>query len=396
MGEFGILSGTMAAGGINAMGWLAGFGFEHNGRRSSLFARTQFASESFAQLGSIELENQPKQRSFVGFGLDFARYGDLQVAYGLQSFWTARSQETIGVSHALTLGDFGFLNLIVSQSIGTETATDVFLNWTLPFGDRRSAAVSLRQSSGATDGDDFAAVASVQQSLPAGTGVGYQVSLASNEDAQLGYSYQGRAGTASMQYARRNDTDGWRADVSGGLAITAAGVMPARRLDRGFAVVKVADYENLTVYVENQPIGRTDAQGRILLEGLRPYERNEISIDPKQLPMDASLAMPVMQVTPAYRSGALVQFPVTRARPATLRLVQTDGAAVPAGASVRTEHEKTPVGLDGLVYLSEAAGTQRAVAEWAGGRRCEFTFTRAAGTDPVPDLGTIACRDLAD
>ena len=180
MGEFGILSATMAVGGADAMGWLAGFGFEHNGQRSSLFARTQFASESFAQLGTDELDHQPKQRTFVGFGLDFARYGNLQVAYGLQSFWTSRSQETIGVSHALTLGDFGYLNLIVSQSIGAGTATDVFLNWTMPFGERRSAAVSLRQSTPAVEGDAFAAVASVQQSLPAGTGVGYQVSLASN------------------------------------------------------------------------------------------------------------------------------------------------------------------------------------------------------------------------
>lgn len=396
MGEIGILSATMAAGGVDAMGWLAGFGFERNGQRSSLFARTQFASESFAQLGTIELENLPKQRTFVGFGLDFSRYGNLQVAYGLQSFWTSRSQETIGVSHGLTLGDFGFLNLIVSQSIGADTATDVFLNWTMPFGGRRSAAVSLRQSTGVTDGDDFAAVASVQQSLPAGTGVGYQVSLASNEDAQLGYSYQGRAGLASVQYARRNDTDGWRADVSGGLAITTAGVMPARRLDRSFAVVKVADFEDLTVFVENQPIGRTDSRGRILLDGLRPYERNEISIDPKQLPMDAALAVPVMQVTPAYRSGALVEFPVTRASPATLRLVQVDGTVVPAGASVRTRQETAPVGLQGLVYLAEAAGGQQAVAEWAGGHRCEFTFTRTASTDPVPDLGTIPCRELAD
>jgi outer membrane usher protein len=396
MGGVGILSATMAAGGADAMGWLAGFGFEHNGQRSSLFARTQFASESFAQLGTDELEHQPKQRTFVGFGLDFARYGNLQVAYGLQSFWTNRSQETIGLSHALTIGDFGYLNLIVSQSIGAGTATDVFLNWTMPFGERRSAAVSLRQSTPAIEGDAFAAVASVQQSLPAGSGVGYQVSLASNEDAQLGYSYQGRAGTASVQYARRNDTDGWRADVSGGLAITGAGVMPARRLDRSFAVVKVADYENLTVYVENQPIGRTDNQGRILLDGLRPYERNEISIDPKQLPLDASLAMPVLEITPAYRSGALVEFPVTRARPATLRLVRADGTAVPAGASVHTQQETAPVGLEGLVYLSEAAGTQQAVAEWVGGHRCEFTFARPAGTDPVPDLGTIACRELAD
>jgi outer membrane usher protein len=172
--------------------------------------------------------------------------------------------------------------------------------------------------------------------------------------------------------------------------------MPARRLDRSFAVVKVADFENLTVFVENQPIGRTDGKGRILLDGLRPYERNEISIDPKQLPLDAALAMPVMQVTPAYRSGALVEFPVTRASPATLRLVQTDGTVVPAGASVRTQQETAPVGLQGLVYLGEAAGRQQAVAEWVGGHRCEFTFTRAAGTDPVPDLGTITCREPAD
>ena len=395
-GQIGILSATLAAGGVDEMGWLAGFGFEHNGQRTSLFARTQFASESFAQLGTGDVDDRPKQRTFVGFGLDFARFGNLQVAYGLQSSWTGPRQETVGVSHALTLGDFGFLNLIVSQNVGADKSTDVFLNWTMPLGDRRSAALSLRQSTAATNGDEFAAVASVQQSLPAGTGVGYLVSLASNEDAQLGASYQGRAGTAGVQYARRNNTDGWRADVSGGLAITAAGVMPARRLDRSFAVVKVADYKDLTVYVENQPIGRTDDQGRILLEGLRPYERNEVSIDPKQLPMDAALAVPVMQITPAYRSGALVEFPVTRARPATLRLLRSDGTAVPAGASVRTQQETVPVALEGLVYLNEAEGTQRAVAEWIGGHRCEFTFTRVDGTDPVPDLGTIGCRELAD
>ena len=379
------------------LGWLAGVGFEHNGQRASLFARTQFASESFAQLGTGEVDERPKQRTFLGFGLNFAQLGNLQVAYGLQSSWTEPRQETIGVSHAVTLGQLGFLNLIVSQNVGDETTTDVFLNWTMPFGDRRSAALSLRQSHPATDGDAFAAVASLQQSLPAGSGVGYQVSLASNEDAQLGYSYQGSAGTANVQYARRNDTDGWRADVSGGLAFTGAGVMPARRLDRSFAVVKVADYREPDG-LRREPAHRPSPMTTVAScsTGCGAYERNEISIDPKQLPMDAALAVPTMQVTPAYRSGALVEFPVTRVRPATLRLVQADGTAVPAGASVRTRQETAPVGLQGLVYLNEAAGTQQAFAEWAGGRRCEFTFTRADGTDPVPDLGTIVCRSTAE
>jgi outer membrane usher protein len=396
-GDLGIVNGTLAVGGEDETGWLAGVGFERNGRRANLFARTQYASETFAQLGTDTELDRPRQRTFAGFGLDFARYGNLQVAYGVQTYWTGPTQETVGISHAMNLGDVGYLNLIFSQSIGDDESTDVFLNWTMPLGERRSAALSLRQSSAATDGEEFAAVASLQQSLPAGTGVGYQVTLASNEEAQLGYAYQGRAGTAGLQYARRNNSDGWRADVSGGLAITSAGVMPSRQLDRSFAVVKVADYENLTVYVENQPIGRTDSHGRVLLDGLRPYERNEISIDPRQLPMDAVLAVPRLEVTPAYRSGAVVAFPVTRSQPATLRLVLADGSPIPAGASVRTAHESAPVGLRGLVFLTEASGSQRARAEWGNGRRCEFQFTRDDdGTDLVPDLGTIECHDATD
>ena len=50
--------------------------------------------------------------------------------------------------------------------------------------------------------------------------------------------------------------------------------MPARRLDQSFAVVEVADFPGMTVYVENQPVGRTDSKGRVLLDSLRAYERN--------------------------------------------------------------------------------------------------------------------------
>jgi outer membrane usher protein len=201
------------------------------------------------------------------------------------------------------------------------------------------------------------------------------------------------AGLVGVQYARRNDTDGWRANAGGGLAITGAGVMPSRRLDRSFAVVEVADFPDMTVYVENQPVGRTDAKGRVLLDSLRAYERNAISLDPKQLPLDASLATPAMTVTPAYRSGPVVRFPVVRASAATLRLALPDGTPVPAGASVTTRNEQVPVALDGLVYLTAAAGRHEATAEWPG-QRCRFTFERPEQGDPQPDLGTITC--LAD
>jgi outer membrane usher protein len=220
--------------------------------------------------------------------------------------------------------------------------------------------------------------------------MGYYAAVSSNQDGQADYFLQGDVGQVGVQFARRNDMDGWRANANGGLAITAAGVMPARRIDRSFAVVEVADFPDMTVYVENQPIGRTDRKGRVLLDSLRAYESNSVSIDPKELPFEASLATREMVVTPAYRSGPVVRFPVSRASAATLRLVQPDGTAVPAGAVVHTASERVPVALDGLVYLTTAAGRQEARAEWPG-HRCAFAFERPGNGDPQPDLGTIVC-----
>jgi len=391
LGNLGIVTLTAAAGGDEAIGWLGGLGFERSGERVSVFARTQYASAEFAQLGTSTLRDRPKQRSFGGVGLNFGHYGNLQFSYGQQSNWSSSRNETAGLSYSVTLGAFGYLGLIASHSLGEDSATDLFLNWTLPFGERRTASVSLRQSPDAGSGEEFEAVASVQQSLPAGAGTGYYLSVSSNEDLQADYALKGSAGIVGVQYARRNETDGWRASASGGLAITSAGVMPSRQLDRSFAVVEVADFPGMTVYVENQPIGRTDRKGRVLLDSLRAYESNAISIDPRELPLDASLATPAMTVTPAYRSGPVVRFPVVRASAATLRLLMPDGTPVPAGARVSTRNEQVPVAMDGLVYLTAAAGRHAASAEWPG-QRCEFSFERPEQGDPQPDLGNVTCR----
>jgi outer membrane usher protein len=395
LADIGIVSLTAAAGGDGTLGFLAGAGFERNGQSVSVFVRTLYTSEDFAQLGTDTLDGRPKLRSFGGMGIDLGRWGNLQGSYGQQTYWTAPSSQTLAVSHSIELGGWGYLNFIASHSTGDSTSTNLFLNWTRPFGERRNASMSLQHSPDVVYGEKTEAVATLQQSLPAGSGTGYYVSLSSNDDAQLDYVRQGKAGLAGVQYARRNGSDGWRANASGGLAITSAGLMPARRLDRSFAVVQVADYPDLTVYVENQPVGRTDEKGRVLLDSMRAYESNSVSIDPGELPMDATLAMPATSVTPAYRSGPVIRFPVVRASAATLRLVLRDGSPVPAGATVTTPNEQVPVAMDGLVYLTTAAGHHSATATWAG-HRCEFRFERPDGGDPQPDLGNVTCDATGD
>jgi outer membrane usher protein len=396
VGNLGIVSGSAALGGDgDDQGWLGRVGFERNGQRVSLYAQGLYASQGFAQLGDSALVDQPKLRLFGGLGFNFLDYGSLQLAYGLQTNWLTPSVETFGLGYSYGLGNLGFLNLFASHTSADEAESDVFLTWTMPVGDRRTASAALARTSDAVNGNGFEATASFQQSLPVGTGSGFSAFLSSSDRANLGYAYQGRAGLIGVDYARANGQNGVRVGGNGGLAITSAGVMPSRRLDQSFAVVKMADYAGVEVFVENQPVGRTDKKGRILLDRLLPYQANRVSVDPNKLPMDARVSKASVSITPAYRSGAVVRFPVSRANAVTLRLVQSGGSPVPAGAEVRLDGNRYPVGMRGSMYLGGVEGHTRATATWRDGA-CTFEVTRPGSKDPLPDVGEVPCVPVSE
>ncbi len=395
VGQLGIVSGSAAVGGDrHDQGWLGGLGFERNGPRVSVYARGLYASQGFAQLGDSVLVDRPKLRAFGGLGFNLLDFGSLQLAYGRQTNWLTSGVETFGLGYSHGLGRLGFLNLFASHTTAESSESDVYLTWTMPLGERQTASASLSRSSNAFQGDGVQAVAALQQSLPVGTGVGYAMAITSAGHANLGLAYQGAAGTVGVDYARANGQQGLRIGGTGGLAITGAGVMPARRLDQSFAVVKVADYAGVEVFVDNQPVGRTDAKGRVLVNRLLPYQANEISVDPNKLPMDATIARASTTVTPAYRSGVVVRMPIGRANALTLRLVQPGGAPVPAGAEVKLDGNRFPVGLKGSMYLAGVTARTRVTAAWRDGR-CEFEVSRPAGKNPLPDLGEVACVPAA-
>jgi outer membrane usher protein len=392
-GQLGIVTAQLAAGGDSSgTGILAGFGVERSGQTFSAFAQTQYASRSFVQSGMADLLFTPRQRTFAGFGFNLGQYGNAQLAYGLQSYYDADTAETIGVNYSVALGGLGYVGLYASQTLSNGGETNLLLTWSMALGDRRTLSASMQQSSVAPElGGGFEGDVTLQRDLPAGSGLGYRMSLSSADRQDAYLAYQGRAGMASVDYASRNGDSGVRVGATGALALTGAGVMPARQLNQSFAVVQVADYEGLTVFVDNQPVGRTDAHGRVLVEALRPYENNAISLDPTQVPMDGSLAQSEIAVSPAYRSGALVRFPVERALAATMRAVQADGTPVPAGATAHIGDREFPVALDGLLYVEGLREATRVRIDWNGGQ-CTLEARRPAGSEPVPDLGDLRCR----
>jgi outer membrane usher protein len=139
---------------------------------------------------------------------------------------------------------------------------------------------------------------------------------------------------------------------------------------------------------------RTDVRGNALLPRLRAYDVNVIALDQRDLPMDAKIGAVRMQVVPYFRSGIDVTFPVTHSRGATLTITLDDGSAVPTGTTVTLagSDEIFTVGFDGEVYLVGLLAKNTLRADWAE-HHCLFDFNYTPTADPLPDLGTMQCKE---
>ena len=232
--------------------------------------------------------------------------------------------------------------------------------------------------------------ASYIQNPPRGIGSGYRmaVSTIGNYNAQLTEQWQ--PGDLQLQAARSQGVSGVSADWSGAATLLGGEVHATPQMQTSFALIDVGGLPDVPVYVDNQLITHTDANGRALIHDLLPYESNRVNIEPTEIPLDASIGARTLVVTPAYRSGVIVKFPVERMHGGTFRLVTPDGQPVPAGASVEFMGKHFPVTYDGVTYVTglehEAAGT----AEW-GASHCQFHVGAPPQGDPQPDMGTLSC-----
>ena len=186
-----------------------------------------------------------------------------------------------------------------------------------------------------------------------------------------------------------------RASAQGALALAGGGVFAANTLRDSFAVVDTG-LPGVGVLHENRPVGRTGADGRLLVPDLRSFGRNRIGIAATDVPIDAEVGETTRLVRPQDRSGVVVRFPVRRNDGAIVRLTDAAGTPIPAGSSVRQLRPEaaaaTPVGFDGEAYLTGLGARNRIEVRLANGRRCqaEVAYARQGGT--LPRLQASPCR----
>lgn len=302
---------------------------------------------------------------------------------------------TLGWTFALTPSATLSANLSrFSGSLqATNTVFSVFLSMPLGARDYASASVERRSNPSETN-----VLLNLNRNLLETDSFGYRVLAGEQSNSkrlELGAFARTGVGEFGVEAADSFGTQATRAYARGGLAVADGEWRMSRYLDQSFAMVKVADFKDVQVYANSQPVGKTDASGVAVIPRLSGFLPNTISFEAEDIPLEGAFGENVKQVKIANRMGVVVDMGVMRSISATLTLVEAAGAPVPAGASVRVGEaaEEFPVARLGRVYVSGLErGKPNVLSVSIGERACRAAVELPASFASGSTLGSYTCE----
>lgn len=393
--QLGTLSSYIAGSESNTgQGQMLLLGIVRQAHPWSLGVRTQWFSSGFAQLGLQAPQLPPAQINVANLGYATEVNGSFGLAYVEQRNRDNEDARIATFSYSVSLGKMGSLSTTAMRNYAGEVSTTVFVLLSVSLDELTSLSGAQLAREG-SNGISHESSATLQRNMPGGEGYGYRLLARSEGTAEAAYSQQSNVATYSIAAAQTENYTSTMMGVSGGVAMLGGDVFMSRRVDQSFAVVRIPDYPGVRILADNQPAGRTNAQGSALIPHLRAYDINTISVDQRDIPMDAEIKATKLNAIPYYRSGIDLEFPIRRSHGATLTILLENGKPMPVGAAVQQVGKKEilTVGYDGEVYIVDLAPTTRLRASWHQ-QSCEFDVHFSASAEPLPHLGSFICTGV--
>lgn len=370
-------------------GFLAEQRFSRQSYGLSFGFNLSYASKSYISLGQPDY--LPQKRNDFGFSISMPVYDDSSISAGFihRQQWHAPTFNFLSVNFQRRLSDS--LTFITSASHTLNQQKDYTVGITLSkyFQKRRSGQLSL-----VSERERSRKQLQAQRNLPAGNGVGYQLLAEDSEQKWLNGELlmQTSTGLYNVGVSSVNGAQGVRLAANGSLIYIDNSLHLARKNYSSFALVKTGNKAGVTVLRENQPVTKTNKAGKALITDLMPYDKNYLSIEHSDLPVNTSVSHLHMTVSPAVRAGAIADFDLKTSLTAVVYLRLNDEEAVPAGAMVRVNQtqETYPVASGGKVYLEELSARNYLTVTWNNGS-CQAMFEYPDTNDLQPDLGILIC-----
>ncbi len=426
--NLGVLNAAAAGSGIGQPGAQLTLGAQRIGPIVSFGVFASIADRNFRDLAAVNGDPTPRRQLNAFASLSMGRYGSAGIAFagidrnlatqpitffapggsligqgtplpggvvstanGIAPFLPLQRARLVTANYSAQIGYFSVF-ATGFQDFAKGGGKGAMLGLTIPLGPRSSAGASV----GSGTGGGYSQVQATQSPVLIGDW-GYQVFAATGRpDHEFGLlQYKSPWGLLTAGADRVGNQSAAHAEAQGAVSFADGGLFASNTINDAFAVVDTSGVEGIRVSSENREVARTDSAGRVLVPDLRSYDVNRLSIDPTDVPVDATVPFVTREVRPQDRSGVVVRFPVKVSHGALLRLMDEAGRPLPVGsiATLAATRVAVPVGYDGEAYVQDLGPRNTLAVERPDGRRCTVSFGYAPAPGEIPTIGPLTCRE---
>lgn len=321
-------------------------------------------------------------------------YGNIGAAWiGVESF-DSRKTELLNLSWSRNLWRSSSIYLAASRDQQRDDWT-VALSLQVPLGERDSAAVTFENTpdAGSTQRINY------NHSMPSDGGFSWNMAWANQsrssnyQQATLGW----RNNNVELQgggYGEKGMMTWW-GEAMGSVVLMDGELFAANKINDAFVVISTDGHPDVPVSYENQPVGKTNNKGYLLVSGVSAYYPASYRIDTLNLPADTRLKETERRVAIRRHNGYLVDFPMEQERVASVVLHDAQGNAIPVGSQVkRASRSSAVVGYDGLAWLENLNDVNPLEVITPDGKRCMATLNVGANPEhKLQTYGPLTCRE---
>lgn len=317
---------------------------------------------------------RPRNRLSLTADQSLGEWGNLSISGYAQNYWNRSGQDLqYQFSYNKRLGQVGFG---VSANRGRMSyggmENRLLLSVSLPLGGNSSLDAPQMSAQLARNADGrYSQLATISGTAGDERQYGYGASVSRDgasgtSSGTLNGQYTGARAFMGASIGRGKDYTGASLNMSGSVVAHPGGVTLSPHRGETMAVIHAPGAAGARV--AGYPGLRLDAGGNAVVPYLRPYELNEVAIDPVGSSMDVELRETSQQVAP--RDGAVVflKYGTNTGRAVLFHVRLAGGGVLPFGAAVKDEQGQAVgmVGQDGQLYARLQENSRSLSVSWGG------------------------------
>ena len=405
LGRFGVANGAWAWSQMRDQhGQQWSWGYQYNNDHFSVSTQHTRRESGFGNLALYDqqVRYDAEQRPLISLSRAVAQYSLTLNMGGLGNLGASWLEvETFRDDTTRLLNLSWSRNLWGSSSLYLAASHDphgkdwsMALSLQIPFGKQESAAFSYERipDSGSSQRVNYSHTMPSEGGFSWNLAYANQTQRADYQQASLGW----RNNHIELQGGIYGERDGYThwGEANGSLVLMDGSLFAANQINDAFAVISTEGQPNVTVNYENQPVGKTDEDGYLLISGVTSYYPANYSIDALDLPADTRISETDRRLSLRRRSGYLVEFPMEQERVASVILHDESGQPVPVSSEVfRPGRPPVLVGYDGIAWLENIGEVNPLEVRMPDGKRCAATLSLSGSrSHRLETYGPLVCQ----